>query len=209
MHTYSTSTLPTVTIDNVSATVYGAALAPGFAGLYQVAIQVPGVAGQRRLAHSGEHRRRVVTQRHGADGSAVDGQFEERNNMRVSRMAGSDVFLASLGAPALRAQGIISTVAGNGNIGDTGDGGPATSATLGSANGIAVDKAGNIYFADSIFSVVRKVDSKGIISTFRGRRRGFFGGRRSGHQRQTQLPGAPRGARGGRRWECLYRRLLR
>jgi uncharacterized protein (TIGR03437 family) len=39
--TYSTSTLPTVTIDNVSATVYGAALAPGFAGLYQVAIQVP------------------------------------------------------------------------------------------------------------------------------------------------------------------------
>jgi uncharacterized protein (TIGR03437 family) len=39
--TYSTGTLPTVTIDNVSATVYGAALAPGFVGLYQVAIQVP------------------------------------------------------------------------------------------------------------------------------------------------------------------------
>ena len=39
--TYSTSTLPTVTINNISATVYGAALAPGFAGLYQVAIQVP------------------------------------------------------------------------------------------------------------------------------------------------------------------------
>jgi uncharacterized protein (TIGR03437 family) len=38
---YSTNTLPTVTINNVSATVYGAALAPGFAGLYQVAIQVP------------------------------------------------------------------------------------------------------------------------------------------------------------------------
>jgi len=39
--TYSTSTLPTVTIDNIPATVYGAALAPGFAGLFQVAIQVP------------------------------------------------------------------------------------------------------------------------------------------------------------------------
>jgi uncharacterized protein (TIGR03437 family) len=39
--TYSTSSAPSVTIKNVAATVYGAALAPGFAGLYQVAIQVP------------------------------------------------------------------------------------------------------------------------------------------------------------------------
>ncbi len=40
--TYSTGTLPVVTINNIPATVYGAALAPGYAGLYQVAIQVPG-----------------------------------------------------------------------------------------------------------------------------------------------------------------------
>ena len=39
--TYSTTTLPTVTINNVPAPFYGAALAPGFAGLYQIAIQVP------------------------------------------------------------------------------------------------------------------------------------------------------------------------
>jgi len=39
--TYSTTTLPSITIDNVPAKVYGAALAPGFAALYQVAIQVP------------------------------------------------------------------------------------------------------------------------------------------------------------------------
>jgi uncharacterized protein (TIGR03437 family) len=39
--TYSTATLPAVTINNVAATVYGAALASGFVGLYQVAIQVP------------------------------------------------------------------------------------------------------------------------------------------------------------------------
>jgi uncharacterized protein (TIGR03437 family) len=43
--TYSTSTLPTVEIDNVSAKVYGAALAPGFTGLYQVAIEVPSTLG--------------------------------------------------------------------------------------------------------------------------------------------------------------------
>jgi len=42
---YNTATLPTVTVDNVPATVYGAALAPGYAGLYQVAIQVPASLG--------------------------------------------------------------------------------------------------------------------------------------------------------------------
>jgi uncharacterized protein (TIGR03437 family) len=39
--TYSTTNTPTVAINNVPATVYGAALASGFGGLYQVAIQVP------------------------------------------------------------------------------------------------------------------------------------------------------------------------
>ena len=43
--TYNTATLPTVTVNNVPATVYGAALAPGFAGLYQIAIQVPNALG--------------------------------------------------------------------------------------------------------------------------------------------------------------------
>jgi uncharacterized protein (TIGR03437 family) len=38
---YATSSLPSVVIDNLSATVYGAALAPGSAGLYQIAIQIP------------------------------------------------------------------------------------------------------------------------------------------------------------------------
>jgi len=40
--TCSNSTPPVVTIKGVAATVYGAAVAPGYAGLYQVAIQVPG-----------------------------------------------------------------------------------------------------------------------------------------------------------------------
>jgi uncharacterized protein (TIGR03437 family) len=38
---YATTSLPSITIDNVTATVYGAALAPGSAGLYQIAIEVP------------------------------------------------------------------------------------------------------------------------------------------------------------------------
>jgi uncharacterized protein (TIGR03437 family) len=43
--TYSTVRTPTVSLDNIPATVFGAALAPGFAGLYQVAIQVPSSLG--------------------------------------------------------------------------------------------------------------------------------------------------------------------
>lgn len=68
----------------------------------------------------------------------------------------------------LHAQGIISTVAGTGNTGNSGNGGPATSAALGFPAGVVVDQAGNIYIADSLFSVVRKVNSAGIISTFAG-----------------------------------------
>jgi uncharacterized protein (TIGR03437 family) len=51
--------------------------------------------------------------------------------------------------------GIITTVAGNGSYGYYGDGGPATSAGIGQASGIAVDSAGNIYFADADNNAVR------------------------------------------------------
>ncbi len=60
--------------------------------------------------------------------------------------------------------GIISTVAGNGRQGVSGDGGPAVEAGLFNPEGAAVDAAGNLYIADSINGLVRKV-SGGIITT--------------------------------------------
>jgi sugar lactone lactonase YvrE len=65
--------------------------------------------------------------------------------------------------------GIITTIAGNGTAGFTGDGGPATSAELFDPSGVAVDNAGNVYVADTDNNVVRKVTaSTQVITTIAG-----------------------------------------
>ena len=72
------------------------------------------------------------------------------------------------------ATGIISTVAGIGTQGFSGDGGPATSAKLANPNGVAVDGAGNLFIADLGNHRIRRVDAAtGLISTVAG---GGFGG---------------------------------
>ena len=63
---------------------------------------------------------------------------------------------------------IITTIAGNGTYGYSGNGGPATSAQLAWEMGIVTDNSGNLYIADFDNNVVRKVNSAGIISNFAG-----------------------------------------
>jgi uncharacterized protein (TIGR03437 family) len=67
----------------------------------------------------------------------------------------------------IAASGNISIVAGNGNSGFSGDGGPATSASL-LAFGVAVDSSGNIFIADTGNGRIREV-SNGIINTIAGK----------------------------------------
>ena len=72
------------------------------------------------------------------------------------------------------ATGRISTVAGGGSIGATagtysGDGGPATQASLSRPSDVAVDAEGNLYIADTGNHCIRKVDTGGIITTLAGR----------------------------------------
>jgi sugar lactone lactonase YvrE len=64
--------------------------------------------------------------------------------------------------------GTITTVAGTGEAGDTGDGGPATDATLNSPYGLAIDAAGNLYVADSKGARVREIARDGTITTVAG-----------------------------------------
>ena len=64
--------------------------------------------------------------------------------------------------------GRISTVAGVGIQGYTGDGGPATEARIGSPSALRFDAKGNLYFSDLTHHVVRRVDTEGIITTVVG-----------------------------------------
>jgi len=74
------------------------------------------------------------------------------------------------------ASGIITTVAGKGTRGFSGDGGPATSAEIGAPRGLAVDASGNLYFADADNSRIRKVSATGNIVTVAGNGiKGFSG----------------------------------
>ena len=64
--------------------------------------------------------------------------------------------------------GRMTTVAGTGESGYSGDGGPATKAKLNTPAGLALDKRGNLYIADGDNHRVRKVDTNGVITTFAG-----------------------------------------
>lgn len=94
-------------------------------------------------------------------GSAAGMAFDSAGNLYFTDRNGN-------GIHKLTAGGVLSVIAGGGSIGSSGDGGPATQATVYFPSGIAVDGSGNIYFADKGNNRVRKIDTKGIITTFAG-----------------------------------------
>jgi len=84
-----------------------------------------------------------------------------------------NLYIADFGHYRIRevsaASGIITTVAGNGTGGYSGDGGPATSAELQFPRGVAVDASGNLYIADTTNDRIREVSAaSGIITTVAG-----------------------------------------
>jgi len=107
---------------------------------------------------------------------AAGGQATETALSRPSGVAidkSGDIFIADTDNGIIRevaAQtGVITTVAGPGVPSTLGDGGPATSAYLGYADGIVFDKAGNLYVADPSTSRVRMIAANtGVITTVAG-----------------------------------------
>jgi trimeric autotransporter adhesin len=98
---------------------------------------------------------------------------------KVTVDSAGNLYIADLYNHRIRkvtAEGTISTVAGNGKPGFSGDGHLATYAQLNSPIGIAVDSAGNLYIADAANSRIRKVTPEGTISTVAGNGRHDYSG---------------------------------
>ncbi len=81
-----------------------------------------------------------------------------------------NVYVADSGNGAVRmiANGVISTIAGNGTLSYTGDGGPASLAQFSAISSIAVDAQGNIYVADTNNNAIRLFPLGGTVSTIAG-----------------------------------------
>ena len=108
----------------------------------------------------------------GDGGPATEATFST-HPMRVMVTAAGDLFITDAHQDRVRrvdgASGIISTYAGNGVEGHSGDGGPATAAGLAVPHGARFDTRGNLYIADTRSNRVRRVDAKtGVITSVAG-----------------------------------------
>src|SRR5207253_2565847 len=107
----------------------------------------------------------------GDGGPATSAQLWNPTGVAVD--AAGNLFIADAANNRIRrvaaGTGTITTVAGTGDAGFGGDGGPATSAQLWTPTGVAVDAAGNVFIADGANNRVRQVAAgSGIITTVAG-----------------------------------------
>ncbi len=112
----------------------------------------------------------------GLGGYSGDGGFATNATLSDPESVVTDItgrlFIGDSGNNRIRKvgiDGIITTVAGNGSFGYTGDGGPATNAKLRVVSGVAMDGSGNLFIVDRSSSVVRKVSANGVITTIAGK----------------------------------------
>lgn len=105
----------------------------------------------------------------GDGGSAINAQF--RNPTALSISNDGSIFVSDSNNHRIRkiaTNGVISTIAGTGEFGFSGDNGSANVAQLNVPQGISVDRAGNLYIADTNNHRIRRVDTSGRITTFAG-----------------------------------------
>jgi hypothetical protein len=157
-----------VVLLDADSNVLGATYLSG-TGLGGLGVLVPGnlvtVAGESRTWTSTKDGVPATSANLDQPASVV---LDGAGNMYIADSAHNKI--RRIAAPVLPATvGIISTFAGTGDTGLTGDGFAATSATLTSPSGVALDGAGNLYVADTGDNVIRKITAAtGIITTVAG-----------------------------------------
>ena len=105
----------------------------------------------------------------GDGGPAVDAQLARPHGLAVD--PDGNLYIADVSNHRIRRvdpSGTITTIAGTGTRGYSGDDGPAVRAQLQFPRGVAVDRAGDLYISDSNNRRIRQVDPSGIITTFAG-----------------------------------------
>jgi sugar lactone lactonase YvrE len=105
----------------------------------------------------------------GDGGSGVGSQLSEPEDIALD--SSGNLYIADSDNNSVRkvdTSGNISTVAGNHTVGYSGDGAAATAAQLNRPVAVAVDSSGNLYIAEYTNDRIRKVDTKGVITTFAG-----------------------------------------
>jgi trimeric autotransporter adhesin len=133
-----------------------------------VGVSVDG-SGNVLIADSGNQRVRIVSggviQTLAGGGSGGDGGLAISALLAgpytVTGDSAGNLYIADTGNNRIRelSGGVITTVAGTGSVGFSGDNGPATSAMLNGPTSVAVDGAGNIFFSDTGNLVVRRIDA--------------------------------------------------
>lgn len=166
----------------------GAATSAQFNDLQGVAVDA---SGNVYIADTGNNRIRKITRNGtittiagtGASGFSGDGGLatsaQLNNPWRVALDASGNIYISDAGNHRIRkisVSGTITTIAGTGTGGFSGDGGNAASAQINSPKGLFVDAAGNVYIADYDNHRVRKVSAGGIITTISGTGTGDFSG---------------------------------
>ncbi|MCP4570830.1 MAG: hypothetical protein GY838_00615, partial [bacterium] len=113
----------------------------------------------------------------GDGGVATDASLRDPHGIAVA--TDGSLYIADFWNYRIRkvgSDGIITTVAGNGSHGYSGDGGPATDASLYLPEGVTVAADGSLYIADWLNNRIRKVGNDGIITTVAGNGSPWYSG---------------------------------